>query len=63
VADQIAGCLTSYWSRTVAVPRWMGLARLGEVTPVNRLLDLTLSRQTDRIRRLTQRMVDDRAAG
>jgi hypothetical protein len=30
------------------------------VTPVNRLLDLTLSRQTDRIRRVTQRMVDAR---
>jgi NAD(P)-dependent dehydrogenase (short-subunit alcohol dehydrogenase family) len=63
VADQIAGCLTTYWSRTVAVPRWMGLARLGEVTPVNRLLDMTMSRQTDRIRRLTQQMVDDRAPG
>jgi NAD(P)-dependent dehydrogenase (short-subunit alcohol dehydrogenase family) len=60
VADRIAGCLTSYWSRTVAVPRWAGLARIGEVTPVNRLLDLTLSRQTDRIRRVTQRMVDAR---
>jgi hypothetical protein len=30
------------------------------VTPVNRLLDMTLSRQTDRIRRITQRLVDDR---
>jgi hypothetical protein len=41
----------------------MGLARLGEVTPVNRLLDMTLSRQTDRIRRVTQRMVDQRIPG
>jgi NAD(P)-dependent dehydrogenase (short-subunit alcohol dehydrogenase family) len=60
VADQVARSLTSYWSRTVAVPRWMGLARLGEVPPVDRLLDMTLSRQTDRIRRVTERMVADR---
>jgi NAD(P)-dependent dehydrogenase (short-subunit alcohol dehydrogenase family) len=60
VADQIARSLTSYWSRTVSVPRWMGLARLGEVPPVDRLLDMTLSRQTDRVRRVTERMVADR---
>jgi NAD(P)-dependent dehydrogenase (short-subunit alcohol dehydrogenase family) len=60
VADQVARSLTSYWSRTAAVPRLMGLARLGEVPPVNRLMDMTLSRQTDRIRRLTERMVADR---
>ncbi|NEK60418.1 SDR family oxidoreductase [Geodermatophilus sabuli] len=60
VAAQIAGCLTSPWSRTVAVPRWMGLARLGEVPPVNRLLDLVLSRQTGRIRRVAARMVEER---
>src|SRR5215218_1788099 len=35
VADRIARCLTSPWSRTVSVPRWAGAARLGEVTPVN----------------------------
>ncbi len=60
VAAQIAGCLTSPWSRTVAVPRWMGLARLGEAPPVNRLLDLVLSRQADRVRRIAARMVDER---
>jgi NAD(P)-dependent dehydrogenase (short-subunit alcohol dehydrogenase family) len=60
VADQVAGCLTSPWSRTVAVPRWMGLARLGEVPPVNRVLDLLLSRQADRIRRVAARMVAER---
>jgi len=57
VAEQVARCLTSYWSRTVSVPRWMGLARLGEVPPVDRVLDMTLSRQADRIRRLTERSV------
>lgn len=57
VADQVAGCLTSSWSRTVTVPRWMGLARLGEVPPVDRVLDLVLSRQADRIRRIAARMV------
>ena len=60
VAGQIAGCLTSYWSRTVAVPRWMGVARLGEVTPVNRVLDMVLSRQADRIRRQAARTVERR---
>jgi NAD(P)-dependent dehydrogenase (short-subunit alcohol dehydrogenase family) len=48
VAEQMARSLTSYWSRTVAVPRWMGLARLGEVPPVDRILDMTLSRQAHR---------------
>lgn len=60
VADAIAGCLTSPWSRTVSVPRWAGVARLGEVTPINRLLDLTLSRQTDRIRAAARSAVDAR---
>ncbi|SDF52941.1 Short-chain dehydrogenase [Blastococcus aurantiacus] len=60
VADAIAGCLTSPWSRTVAVPRWAGLARLGEVTPVNRLLDVTLSRLAGRVREQARRAVDAR---
>jgi NAD(P)-dependent dehydrogenase (short-subunit alcohol dehydrogenase family) len=60
VAEQVVRSLTSYWSRTVSVPRWMGLARLGEVPPIDRLLDMTLSRQTDRIRRTTERSVADR---
>jgi NAD(P)-dependent dehydrogenase (short-subunit alcohol dehydrogenase family) len=60
VAAGVAGCLSAPRSRTVAVPRWFGLARLGEVTPVNRLLDAVLSRQTDRIRRATLGMLDDR---
>src|SRR5829696_4667372 len=60
VADAIAGCLDSPWSRTVAVPRWAGAARLGEVTPVNRLLDITLSRLAGRIREQARRAVADR---
>jgi NAD(P)-dependent dehydrogenase (short-subunit alcohol dehydrogenase family) len=60
VAEQVARSLTSYWSRTVAVPRWMGLARLGEMPPINRVLDMTLSRQAHRIQRLTDRMVANR---
>jgi NAD(P)-dependent dehydrogenase (short-subunit alcohol dehydrogenase family) len=60
VAAQISGCLTAPRSRTVAVPRWAGLARLGEVTPVNRLLDAVLSRQTERIRALAARSVERR---
>ncbi|MBJ7451287.1 MAG: SDR family oxidoreductase [Blastococcus sp.] len=60
VADAIAGCLASPWSRTVSVPRWAGAARLGEVTPVNRLLDVTLSRLAGRIRTQARRAVDAR---
>jgi NAD(P)-dependent dehydrogenase (short-subunit alcohol dehydrogenase family) len=60
VADRVAGCLTSYWSRSVAVPRVMGLARLGETFPVNRVLDVVVSRQTDRVRRVSARMVEQR---
>jgi NAD(P)-dependent dehydrogenase (short-subunit alcohol dehydrogenase family) len=60
VADRVTGCLTSYWSRSVAVPRVMGLARLGETFPVNRVLDMVVSRQTDRVRRVSARMVEQR---
>jgi NAD(P)-dependent dehydrogenase (short-subunit alcohol dehydrogenase family) len=61
VAEQVARSLTSYWSRTVAVPRWMGLARLGELPPVNRVLDMTLSRQAHRIQRIADTMVAARS--
>ncbi|SNR67454.1 SDR family NAD(P)-dependent oxidoreductase [Blastococcus mobilis] len=60
VADQIAGCLTATRSRTVAVPRWAGLVRLGEVPPVNRTLDRLLSRRVEGIRRLAARAVRNR---
>jgi NAD(P)-dependent dehydrogenase (short-subunit alcohol dehydrogenase family) len=57
VAASIVGCLAAPRSRTVAVPRWAGLARLGEVPPVNRLLDVVLSTQADGIRRAATRAV------
>ena len=57
VAAAITGCLGAPRSRTVSVPRWAGAARLGEVTPVNRLLDLALSRQAERIREAARRVV------
>jgi NAD(P)-dependent dehydrogenase (short-subunit alcohol dehydrogenase family) len=60
VADAVAGCLTSPWSRTVAVPRWAGVARLGEVPPVNRILDVALSRLSGRVREQARRAVDAR---
>jgi hypothetical protein len=37
-----------------------GLGRLAEVPPVDRLLDLALSRQAGRIQRVTDRMVAER---
>jgi short-subunit dehydrogenase len=60
VAAQITRCLGARWPRTVAVPRWMGLARLGEVPPVDRVLDLVLSRRAGRIRQFAARMVEER---
>jgi NAD(P)-dependent dehydrogenase (short-subunit alcohol dehydrogenase family) len=57
VADRVAECLAAPRSRTVGVPRWSGLARLGEVPPVNRLLDVVLSRRVQAIRRLAARAV------
>jgi NAD(P)-dependent dehydrogenase (short-subunit alcohol dehydrogenase family) len=57
VAERIAECLSAPRSRTVAVPRWAGLARLADVTPVNRLMDVVLARQTGRIRALAARSV------
>jgi NAD(P)-dependent dehydrogenase (short-subunit alcohol dehydrogenase family) len=60
VAEQIARCLTAPRSRTVAVPRWAGLARLGAVPPGNRLLDHLLSRRGDRVRAAVARAVERR---
>jgi NAD(P)-dependent dehydrogenase (short-subunit alcohol dehydrogenase family) len=60
VAEQIASCLDARRSRTVAVPRWAGLARLAEVPPVSRGLDRLLSPHTDGIRRLAARTVRQR---
>jgi NAD(P)-dependent dehydrogenase (short-subunit alcohol dehydrogenase family) len=60
VADRISGCLTAPRSRTVAVPRWSGLARLGELPPIGRTLDRVLSARSDTIRRTAARAVDRR---
>ena len=57
VAVQIVRCLTSPYARTVAVPRWYGLARLGEVPPVNRVLDAAFSHRADRVRAFAARVV------
>lgn len=60
VADQIATCLTAGGSRTVAVPRWAGLARLGELPPIGRTLDRVISARTAGLRRLAARSVERR---
>lgn len=60
VAAQVVSCLDAPRSRTVAVPRWAGAARLGEVTPVNRVLDRVLSGQVSRIRAIATRAVSKR---
>jgi len=61
VGEQIVRCLDSRSSRTIAVPRWAGLARLGELPPVSRTLDRVLSGRADDIRRLAARVVQRRA--
>ncbi|RKS68012.1 short-subunit dehydrogenase [Motilibacter peucedani] len=43
VAAAVARCLTSRRSRTLSVPRVVGAARLGEVWPVDRALDVVVS--------------------
>jgi NAD(P)-dependent dehydrogenase (short-subunit alcohol dehydrogenase family) len=60
VAAAVAGCLLARRSRTVSVPRWFGLARLGAVPPVARLLDAVLSRRAAGIRAAVDRMVESR---
>lgn len=60
VAEQIVRCLGARGSRTVAVPRWAGLARLGELPPVGRALDRVLSSRADGIRRMAARSVERR---
>jgi NAD(P)-dependent dehydrogenase (short-subunit alcohol dehydrogenase family) len=60
VAGQIARCLDARSSRTVAVPRWAGLARLGELPPIGRTLDRVLSHNADRIRTAAARAVAKR---
>ncbi|CAA9244694.1 MAG: clavaldehyde dehydrogenase [uncultured Blastococcus sp.] len=57
VGAQIARCLAARGSRTVAVPRWAGLARLAELPPVGRTMDRVLSGQADRVRRVAARAV------
>ncbi|MGY1720280.1 SDR family NAD(P)-dependent oxidoreductase [Blastococcus sp. SYSU DS0552] len=57
VAERVAECLTSPRARTISVPRWSGLARLGELPPVDRLLDRALSANAGRIRAAAERAV------
>jgi NAD(P)-dependent dehydrogenase (short-subunit alcohol dehydrogenase family) len=57
VAEQVARCLSARRSRTVAVPRWAGAARLAGVPPVDRVLDRALSWSAPVIRRQAARSV------
>jgi NAD(P)-dependent dehydrogenase (short-subunit alcohol dehydrogenase family) len=62
VARAVTDCLRSPWSRSASVPRVLGLARLGEVPPVDRVLDLALSRMPDRVRAYADAVSAPRAA-
>ncbi|GLY50405.1 hypothetical protein [Lentzea sp. NBRC 102530] len=48
-------CLTARVSRTVAVPRWWEVARLGSWAPVTRLLDVVVAPASTAIVRLARR--------
>ncbi|WP_434443460.1 SDR family oxidoreductase [Lentzea sp. E54] len=43
VARAVERCLTARTSRTVAVPRWWEIARLGSLAPVSRVLDVVVA--------------------
>jgi NADP-dependent 3-hydroxy acid dehydrogenase YdfG len=52
VAAQVLACLNAAVSRTVSVPRVVGLARLTRVAPINRALDLMVSMAADPLNRI-----------
>ncbi|TYP88455.1 SDR family NAD(P)-dependent oxidoreductase [Blastococcus xanthinilyticus] len=60
VADRVGEVLQASRSRTVTVPRWAGVARLGELPPVNRALDAGLSSAAGLIRAGAARAVRKR---
>ena len=55
VARAVERCLTSRTSRTVAVPRWWSIARLGAFPPVSSLLDVAIAPMSSAIVRLVRR--------
>jgi len=60
VADAVVTCLQAGRSRTVAVPRSAGIARLASLPPVGALLDAVLGSAAPAIVRQGQRMVGRR---
>ncbi|WP_218148341.1 SDR family NAD(P)-dependent oxidoreductase [Lentzea xinjiangensis] len=55
VAREVEKCLTARRSRTVAVPRWWEIARLGSLSPVSRVLDVVLAPASTAIVRAARR--------
>lgn len=55
VARAVEKCLTARTSRTVAVPRWWEIARLGSFAPVSRVLDVAIAPASTAIVRLARR--------
>ncbi|MBE1468659.1 SDR family oxidoreductase [Kibdelosporangium phytohabitans] len=62
VADAVHRCLTGYWHRTVAVPRWLALTRLASLPPVSSVLDLILAPIAPPVARWTHRYRDSLVA-
>ncbi|KJK46840.1 hypothetical protein UK23_22275 [Lentzea aerocolonigenes] len=55
VARAVEKCLTARASRTVAVPRWWEIARLGSFAPVSRVLDVVVAPASSAIVRMARR--------
>ncbi|MGW4213503.1 SDR family NAD(P)-dependent oxidoreductase [Lentzea sp. NPDC004789] len=55
VARAVEKCLTARISRTVAVPRWWEIARLGSLAPISRVLDAAIAPASTAIVRLARR--------
>ena len=55
VARAVEKCLTARASRTVAVPRWWGIARLGSNAAISRVLDVVVAPASSAIVRVARR--------
>jgi len=63
VAAAVERSLRRPWSRTVAVPRVVGLARLLQVQPLRTVIDLTAGQSAARLAAVGRRLAADRVPG
>lgn len=60
VASAVERCLRRTWSRTASVPRIVGLGRLFELPPADRVVDRLMSRRARGIAREAEHLTEDR---